>query len=203
MSGRIRKSRPNIKCNASNYRTKALPYLKKDFGCRCAYSMVFLDLAGGETCMEVDHFKPKRKFPRKAHSYSNLMLVSRHCNGNKGDEWPSYVLKKQGFEFINPCKEQDYGKHIFENIETGELVPATPKGAYQIEKCMLNASHLVNQRLDRTKLKRLLEQKTPITIPYTESISEGEKHLKELNQTLTDIKSKYIPYIPPLPKNSI
>jgi hypothetical protein len=153
--------------------------------------------------MEIDHFKPKKKFQRKVHSYSNLMLASRHCNGNKGDEWPSRKEAKQGFGFINPCEEMDYGKHIFEDIETGKLVGVTPKGAYQIAKCMLNARHLVRQRLERTKLRKLLEKKSPVCIPENIPIFEIEDRINELQQAISDTSSKYIPYIPPLPKNSI
>lgn len=196
MSGRIKKSNPKIRCTATNYRRLALPYLKKDFENRCAYSMIHVDLAGGETCMEVDHFKPKKKFPRKAHSYKNLMLASSHCNRAKGEEWPNAELRKQGFEFINPCEEMDYGVHIFENLETGELVYASAKGSYQIAKCMLNAKHLVNQRKQRTLLLNLLESKTPISLPNSISIKEADSILRELIKTI-NIKEKLIPYIPP------
>ena len=135
MSGRIKKSHPKIRLTASNYRKKALPYLKKDFECRCAYSMIHMDNAGGEMCMEVDHFKPKEKFSRKPHVYSNLMLASRYCNGKKDDAWPSKELRALGFEFINPCEELDYGKHIFEDLNSGKLIGKTPKGCYKKEKC--------------------------------------------------------------------
>ena len=200
MSGRIKKSNPRIHCTDANYREKAFPHLMKDFTGRCAYSLVHTDLAGGETCMEVDHFKPKKKFPKKAHSYKNLMLASRSCNLTKGEEWPSPKMKKQGFEFINPCEEIDYGKHIFENIETGELVAATPKGCYQINKCMLNAKHLVTQRKERTEILALLKSHKPVSLPDSiTSIKEAEKELEILISKVSYIKEKYIPYIPPPP----
>lgn len=200
MSGRIKKSNPKIRCTATNYRRLALPYLKKDFENRCAYSMIHVVLAGGETCMEVDHFKPKNKPSKKTHSYKNLMLASRHCNSAKGEEWPNAKLRKQGFEFINPCEEMDYGKHIFENIETGKLVPATPKGAYQINKCMLNADHLVTQRKQRTELLNLLKSTKPISLPNDIQMNEAKIKLKTLINNIENFKERYIPYIPPLPK---
>lgn len=197
MSGRIKKSHPKIHCTDNNYRDLSLPHLMKDFECRCAYSMVHMDLAGGESSMEVDHFKPKKKFPKKANSYSNLMLASRHCNGKKGDAWPTREMKKLGFEFINPCKELDYGNHIFEEIETGKLVGATNKGWYQIDKCMLNAPHLIRQRRDRTKLLKLIRSSVPVCIPEDKTIQEAERQLKEFRDRISDIEKKYIPYIPP------
>ena len=130
------------------------------------------------------------------------MLASRHCNGAKGDEWPSKKMKKQGFEFIDPCKEQDYGKHIFEDISSGKLVAVSPKGLYQIEKCDLNADHLVKQRLQRTKLRKLLEKgKSIFTIPENQPILESNKFLGEMKESIENIKSNCIPYIPPPPIN--
>ena len=202
MSGRVKKSNPRITFTASNYRKKALPYLMRDFECRCAYSLIHIDNAGGERCMEVDHFKPKKKFSRRPHVYSNLMLASRHCNGSKGDEWPSKELRDKGFKFINPCKEQDYGKHIFEDIETGMLIATSNQGWYQIEKCDLNAEHLVKQRLQRTKLRTILEGKKNIfTIPEGQTISDTKEDLITIKVSIEKIKSNCIPYIPPPPVN--
>lgn len=68
----------------------AKPYLKKEFDARCCYSMLHCDLAGGDKSMEVEHFRPKKKFSKKPHAYSNLLYCSRHCNGSKWNTWPTY-----------------------------------------------------------------------------------------------------------------
>jgi hypothetical protein len=46
---------------------------------------------------------------------------------------------------LNPCKETDYGEHIFEDPATGELKGASPPGCTQIRICDLNAPHLVEE----------------------------------------------------------
>jgi hypothetical protein len=75
--------------------------------------------------MDVDHFKPKGKH---RNLYSNLMLASRHCNGSKSDIWPTAEDVRSGLRLLNPCKEVDYGQHIFEDKKTYELGPVKVKG---------------------------------------------------------------------------
>lgn len=163
--------------------------------------MLHCDNAGGDKAMEVEHFKPKKLSP-KAHSYKNLLYCSRHCNLSKGDTWPTPTEKKLGFRFINPCEEIDYGNHIYEHIESGLLVGVSPAGAYQIEKCNLNADFLVKARKQRTKIKKDLQK---IKIEKDMSLLskfgiERNQRLEDLETSLKDLLKKAIPDIPPLPK---
>ncbi len=147
---RVIRSEVKRKFAGHSYR-KALPYLLKDFDNRCAYSMRHIQIAGG---LEVDHFDPTLK-NSKRHSYINLMPSIRHCNGKKSDHWPDEELRKKGVELINPCKDDDYGKQIFENPETHKLVGVTPAGRYHIHICDLNAPFLIEERATRSKLRLL------------------------------------------------
>lgn len=45
---------------------------------------------------EVDHFKPKSKYPGLVYEWSNWVFACRPCNSNKGNKWPS-----RGY--VNPC----------------------------------------------------------------------------------------------------
>ena len=99
--------------------------------------------------MEVDHFDARLK-KEVQQKYENLFLASRHCNGAKRDR-PTAKERALGLRFINPCKEWDYGKHIFEDKKTHQLVGVTPEGIYHIRCCDLNAPHLVEERRDRVK----------------------------------------------------
>jgi len=85
-----------------------------DFEERCAYSMQHTYRAGGATCMEVDHFDPRKKLD-EIQKYPNLFLATRHCNGAKRDRWPNNHERKLGVRFLNCCSEVDYGIHIFED----------------------------------------------------------------------------------------
>ncbi len=108
--------------------------------------------------MEIDHFDPREK-KKNIHSYKNLFLATRHCNGAKDETWPTKKEMRDGIRFLNCCEEQDYGVHIFENPDSHELIGASPAGIFQIEICDLNAPHLVKERQRRAELIRLLEGK--------------------------------------------
>jgi hypothetical protein len=148
----------------------ALDALRRDFQDRCAYSCQHLNRAGGLKAMEIDHFDPrlKGKFIQR---YDNLFLATRHCNGAKGDTWPTRAEQALGLRFLNPCAEQDYGKHIFEDEATHRLVGATPAGRFHIRMLDLNADHLVAERRERTEIRRLLT-KTAFTLRQGRSVEE-------------------------------
>ena len=82
-------------------------------------------LAGGPKAMEVDHFDPTLEGEER-NAYSNLLLATRHCNLAKGDRWPNEEDRAAGIRFLNPCEEQDYGVHLFEDPVTNELSARHP-----------------------------------------------------------------------------
>lgn len=129
-----------------------LKFLLSDFGSRCGYSCQHLSRLGGPGGIDIDHHNPH--LPKdKRNQYKNLILASRHCNGKKGDRWPTPEQRKLGLRFLNPCEEMDYGVHIFEDPETFELWGATPAGIYHIRYLDLNADHLVRERRRRHELR--------------------------------------------------
>ena len=104
--------------------------------------------------MDVDHFRPRGK---GRHLYTNLLVATRHCNGAKSDLWPSTYQKAKGIYLINPYTEQDYGKHLFEDPVTHEIVAITHAGFYQIFVLDLNAPHLVKERAERARISDRLQ----------------------------------------------
>ena len=167
-----------------NYR-EAFPYLLEDFAGRCAYSMRHVETTG-DIEMHIDHFDPRKK-RRYAHPYSNLLLASGHCNISKGTHWPTREEIDMGSHFIDPCKEQDYGVHIFEDPATHELIGATPAGEYQILMCDLNAPHFVIERRDRTTLRQILEGPARIKSSFSTALT-----------ALQELKQQYERKIPPI-----
>jgi hypothetical protein len=131
-----------------------LKFLLVDFESRCGYSCQHVDRAGGISCMDVDHHNPLLPLPQR-NDYKNLILATRHCNGKKGERWPTLDQRNRGLRFLNPCEEPDYGVHIFEDPDTFELWGATPAGVYHIRYLDLNSPHLVRERLRRHELRKL------------------------------------------------
>jgi hypothetical protein len=147
-----------------------LKFLLLDFERRCAYSCQHANRAGGVGAMDVDHFDPTLTQPAR-NNYQNLFLATRHCNGKKGDNWPTPSQRRQGLRFLNPCEEVDYGVHLFEDPDTFEIWGATPAGRYHVRMLDLNADHLVLERRRRHELRAL--QKAPQIVTATGKKSDA------------------------------
>jgi hypothetical protein len=189
MKARVTRGKPPKGNLRKDYR-KALPELLRDFQRRCAYSMQHERFAGGLMHMEIDHHNPNLR-PFYRNKYGNLFLSTRHCNNKKRKNWPKPVLQRAGVRFLNCCKEQDYGVHIFEDHSTHYLVGVTPAGKYHIRVCDLNAPHFVRERADRYAFDRLLNH-TPAIV---RSAVAAARILVVLNPILQDM----IPLIPAPP----
>lgn len=189
LAPRIKRGRgPKGKMKDWNYRARALPYLQKDFDSRCGYSMRHESRAG-LTCIEVDHFNPKAKSSIR-NRYSNLFFAFRSCNNKKRDHWPTAAMKRAGIYFIDPTKERDYDFQIFENLETGELIPTTRAAEYHIEMLGLNDETFMRERRERTQLRILLESPVIAAFP-------GHP-FNEITQAINNIKEMLQNMIPPI-----
>ena len=106
--------------------------------------------------MEIDHFDPRKKGDF-LQQYDNLFLATRHCNGAKRNFWPSANEQSLGLRYLNPCREHDYGEHLFEDPKIHLLIGVTPAGRYHIRMCDLNADHFVAERRERAEIWELLQ----------------------------------------------
>ncbi len=188
----IRKRKPKKKYTQNTYR-KSLPYLLEDFNRRCAYSLQHVDKVGMKI-MEVDHFNPTLKNAAR-HRYENLLPATRHCNGSKGQAWPSKEARKQRVRFLNPCVEADYGVQIFEDPNTHELVGTSPAARFHIRVLALNAPFLVNERKERAQLRNLL---APTVVTITNETT-ANAILSENLAMMDDHLARMIPPIDPPP----
>lgn len=146
-------------------------YLRKDFLTRCAYCLIHEAHFGGLRNFHVDHFRPKKRFPRLALSYVNLYYACGLCNTFKGQTWPTRTQLKRGFAFGDPCKENVYDKHLRVDETDGSLHPLTNIGRY------MNL-HL---RLDRRQMRR-----------YRSMQIDAKRRCQELRAALLN------PKLPPL-----
>jgi hypothetical protein len=167
---------PRKRLKHYNYRD-ALPELMRDFGRRCAYSLQHVEDVGS-TSMEIDHHDPT--LPQSIrNNYENLFPAVHHCNNFKRRIWPTPAEQNQGLRFLNCCKEIDYGKHIFENPDTHELVGVTPEGRYHIEGCDLNAPHFIRKRKERSALQAILHKYAVICHGPTDEVASKIASLRE------------------------
>lgn len=116
---------------------------------------VFSQLCGycEEWCRgEVDHFRPKSRFPSLVYNWTNWVLSCHSCNHAKSNRWPP-----RGY--VDPCAITDSARpERFFNFdtETAELLPMeglTPtrrkKAMRMIDDLKLNDSYHLKKRLSR------------------------------------------------------
>ena len=78
---------------SDTYWTDFLGVLKDRFAGLCAY-------CEEHTKGEVEHFRPKSKFPGLVYSWSNWLFACHDCNHTKLNSWPSGG-------YVNPCASSD------------------------------------------------------------------------------------------------
>ena len=147
--------------------------------------------------MEVDHFNPLLTGPIR-NRHGNLLAASRNCNGAKAKQWPKPEQLAKGLRLLNPYHEVDYGVHLVEDRETGEIVGLTPAGKWHLMVVGLNAPHLVRARRRRTVLTNKFLEAASAT-----SLDATSKSMEALKMCLNDVSAEILPTaIPALPARS-
>jgi HNH endonuclease len=161
----------------SDYR-KYKAFLQRDFLQRCAYCERTEDYLGGEDAFEVEHFKPKSKFPDLLVAYENLYYVCRRCNLHKAETWPSDDLLARGTRFADPCEEDLYTDHVHEN-EDGKLDALTSCGTYSSSHIRLNRNELQRWRRLRSEARNDLPLLTDLARWLDKHISTSDASAAE------------------------
>lgn len=123
-------------------------HLADDFNHKCGYTDCSEMWFGGKSTFQIDHIKPKIKYPDLENEYSNLVYCCSHVNRAKwDDDSPNY---------LDPCSE-DFNNH-FERNDRGYIVPKTPQGKYMFEHMQLGLfRYAIIWNLDRLtdRIKKL------------------------------------------------
>ena len=116
---------------------------------------------------EVDHFRPKSKFPDLVYHWSNWLFTCHDCNNAKGEKWPIGG-------YIDPCAKSvsDHPEYYFTfDTLTGEILPMKglsstrrQKAQEMIEDLQLNRGHHLRERQGQLKMLSALEIHFPSTI---------------------------------------
>lgn len=135
-----RRPAPQVSGGYASFR----PYVREDFCRRCAYCLLHERWTAGVENFELDHFRPKSRFPLLAKDFYNLYWACHPCNHMKLDIWPPAALEAKGIGFVDLCTEEFFAH--FEYMEDGHWKGLTPSGQYTIDKLRLNRGHLVDLR---------------------------------------------------------
>ena len=99
---------------------------------------------------EIDHFRPKSKFPRLIYQWSNWVFACHNCNQSKQAKWPPGG-------YVDPCSNsaRERPENFFQfDTKTGEILPITglssnlrDRAQQTIDDLSLNTSHHLKKRL--------------------------------------------------------
>jgi len=99
---------------------------------------------------EVDHFRPKSRFPERVYEWENWVLACHVCNNMKGGKWPAGG-------YVDPCaKSRNARPEAYFDFDTttGEILPMTNLSAGRRRKAdrmiadlRLNEYHRLQERV--------------------------------------------------------
>lgn len=138
------------------------PYVRADFSRRCAYCLMDEFLAGGEENFEMDHFRPKSRFPGLQDDFYNIYYACHPCNQMKRDCWPPDDLEARGIKIVDLCNDE-FATH-FRMVADGTWDGLSESAQYTIEILRLNREHLV-------KIRQMLQK---VGVDLRNATLEGE-----------------------------
>jgi uncharacterized protein (TIGR02646 family) len=132
---------------------------------------------------DIEHFRPKSKYPAKTFDWANLLLACGVCNGteHKGEAFP---LKAAGGPLINPCAEEPSDHLSFDYDTSTQLASVygrTPRGVTTEHQLGLNRPDLrayrskyleklwfiARQAAVDPQARKLLDEATDPSAPYS------------------------------------
>lgn len=155
--------------------------LRNDFNKRCGYCDGEDYFVDGIRGFQIDHFKPKKKFPHLETEYTNLVYCCPYCNRAKWDKW----VEPDGF--IDPC-DLTYEDNLFRN-KKGQILARTPRGAFIHKE--------LNLRLFRHELIWMIEklfQQMKVLKVIIERMNKSHTQRVQLLEHWFEISSEYIKY---------
>ena len=121
---------------------------------------------------QIDHFRPKSKYPDLKNDYNNLVLSCPICNINKSDDWPTNdknVYHNDSIGYVDPAsKEFD---EVFYRDEDGNIFSNYDYGKYMITKLKFD----IRPIKELWKLERLYQAKKNIN----QKIKQGKISMDE------------------------
>ncbi len=141
---------PSLRKQPSGTRwSKWKEQIAEDCGGRCVYCATPDSMVGTEMrYFTVDHFRPKKRFPKLRIKIENLYYCCAICNSYKGDDWQGDPLVLDHPAYVDPAIH-DYNLH-FRVIDSGAARGSASSSyvscRYMIEKLYLNRPQLIVRR---------------------------------------------------------
>jgi uncharacterized protein (TIGR02646 family) len=145
---------------------------------------------------DIEHFRPKSKFPEFCFEWDNLLLSCSICNGksNKGNKFP---LESEGGFIVNPVEENpnDFFRFEFdENTKLFLLFPKDERAKTTIDTIGLNREKLANIRtkelISIVELISKIEITEMILDKLSECFSDKNQYYAFIKAIIGKVKSK-------------
>ena len=112
---------------------------------------------------QIDHFRPKSKYPDLKNDYNNLVLSCPICNRNKSDDWPTNdknVYHNDSIGYVDPASKEfdevfyrDEDGNIFSNYDYGKYMITKLKFDIRpIKELWYQAKKNINQKIKQGKI---------------------------------------------------
>lgn len=153
------------------------PILAKEAHNQCVYCCISDAHFGGIRNFHVEHYRPKKKFPKLELVIGNLFYSCSICNVFKGDDWPNEP-KPAAFDYIHYPDPSitDYAELFKVDLDTARIGGESLTARYLIEKLHLNRAQMLRNR----KLLLLADQLRVLKTRLTEAAKVAE--LEECRQ---------------------
>ena len=154
------------------------PDLMRIFSNLCAYCEA--DCKG-----EVDHFRPKSRFPELVYEWSNWLFACHDCNHAKLFKWPA-----RGY--VDPCANSESARpeHFFEfDTLTGEILPKVSLSQTRRRKAQNTISDLGLN--DHHHLRKRLQWLYFVDKIFTGDPDVGGPNLRGIRANLVSITTQY------------
>lgn len=125
------------------------------FSATCAYCLIHTH----PRSWQIDHYRPRKRFPREALDPDNLLISCSSCNRCKSD-----FFDEHNPEIIFNCRKEDISEFVALDETTGKLIPkksvqkkTKERVLFNIRRFKLNRLEYQNARKDLVDFLREVE----------------------------------------------
>jgi hypothetical protein len=115
---------------------------------------------------DIEHFRPKDKYPEHALSWPNYLLACSHCNSN--EKRTTFPLDDQGEPLLLDPTVDTPSDHLSLSPRTGRLIALDSRGDETIKVCGLNRTICEMGRQDAWR------SICALAIKYAEEMHDGD-----------------------------
>lgn len=121
--------------------------LAKEASNLCVYCCISDAHFGGIRNFHVEHYRPKKKFPKLEHVITNLFYSCSICNVFKGDDWPNEPAGND-FNYVHyPDPSMvDYAGLFRVDVNSARVSGENVAARYLVEKLYLNRAQMIRNR---------------------------------------------------------